>query len=168
MRAARVALLRSDPGYAAIVPAPVGLLGVRMRGGRLAGIDFSPPTGAVAKAPDDATREVLDQLFHYFEDSAWRFNLPLAADGTAFQHRVWQALVAIPSGSTRSYGELARELGSSARAVGGACRRNPIPIVVPCHRVVAAGGGAGGFMGQRDGDALAIKHWLLDHERRRS
>jgi methylated-DNA-[protein]-cysteine S-methyltransferase len=88
--------------------------------------------------------------------------------GTPFQRRVWHALRRIPSGCTRSYGELARELGSSARAVGGACRRNPIPIVVPCHRVIAAGGGAGGFMGQRSGDALAIKTWLLDHERRES
>jgi methylated-DNA-[protein]-cysteine S-methyltransferase len=63
---------------------------------------------------------------------------------------------------------LALELGSSARAVGGACRRNPVPIVVPCHRVIAAAGGAGGFMGQRGGEALAIKLWLLAHERRES
>ena len=84
--------------------------------------------------------------------------------GTPFQRRVWQALRGIPSGSTCSYGELAHELGSSARAVGGACRRNPIPIVVPCHRVAAAAGGVGGFMGQRDGEALTIKQWLLDHE----
>ena len=159
--------MSSDLNYAAIVAAPVGLLGVRMRAGELAGIDFSPPADAVAKAPDPATREVLDQLFRYFEDPAWRFQLALASGGTPFQRRVRQALVAIPCGCTRSYGELARELGSSARAVGGACRRNPIPIVVPCHRVIAAGGDVGGFMGQREGDALAIKHWLLNHERRR-
>ena len=152
--------------YAAVVPAPVGLLGVCMSAGQLVGIDFAPPGATAGGAPDGATREVLDQLFHYFEDPAWSFDLPVRMDGTAFQCRVWQALGRIPSGSTRSYGELARELGSSARAVGGACRRNPIPIVVPCHRVIAAGGGAGGFMGQRGGDALAIKTWLLEHERR--
>jgi methylated-DNA-[protein]-cysteine S-methyltransferase len=156
----------SELDYAAIVPAPVGLLGVRMSGRQLAGIDFVPRSARVDSAPDGAVREVLDQLFHYFEDPAWLFDLPLATSGTPFQRRVWQALVAIPPGCTRSYGQLARELGSSARAVGGACRRNPIPIVVPCHRVIAASGGAGGFMGQRDGDALAIKTWLLEHERR--
>ena len=158
--------MTSDVDYAAVVPAPVGLLGVRLSGGRLVGIDFAPPCTRVEAAPGGAAREVLDQLFHYFEDSAWQFDLPVAMHGTPFQRRVWQALRRISSGSTRSYGELARELGSSARAVGGACRRNPIPIVVPCHRVIAADGGAGGFMGRRDGDALAIKTWLLDHERR--
>jgi methylated-DNA-[protein]-cysteine S-methyltransferase len=149
-----------------VVPAPVGLLGVRMRAGQLVGIDFAPPGATAGGAPDGAARQVLDQLFHYFEDPAWPFDLPLGMDGTAFQCRVWRALGRIPSGSTRSYGELARELGSCARAVGGACRRNPIPIVVPCHRVIAADGGTGGFMGQRGGDALAIKTWLLEHERR--
>ena len=109
--------MSSDLNYAAIVAAPVGLLGVRMRAGELAGIDFSPPSDAVAKAPDPATREVLDQLFRYFENPAWRFQLALASGGTPFQRRVRQALVAIPCGCTRSYGELARELGSSARAV---------------------------------------------------
>ena len=158
--------MSSDVDYAAVVPAPVGLLGIRLIGGRLVGIDFAPPCACVDAAPGGAAREVLDQLFHYFEDPAWRFDLPVAMGGTPFQRRVWQALRRISSGSTRSYGELARDLGSSARAVGGACRRNPIPIVVPCHRVIASGGGAGGFMGRRDGDALAIKTWLLEHERR--
>ncbi len=160
--------MTSDADYAAVVPTPVGFLGIRLSGGQLVGIDFAPPSTSVDAAPDRIAHEVLDQLVHYFEDSAWRFDLSLAMRGTSFQRRVWQALCRIPSGSTRSYGELARELGSSARAVGGACRRNPIPIVVPCHRVIAADGGAGGFMGQRDGDALAIKMWLLDHERRDS
>lgn len=152
--------------YAAIVPAPVGILGIRISGGRLSGIDFMDKQEPVDRAPDADARAVLDQLFRYFEDPAWRFDLPLAIRGTAFQRRVWQSLRNIPSGSTRSYGELARELASSARAVGGACRRNPIPIVVPCHRVTAANG-VGGFMGERDGTALAIKRWLLEHERTR-
>jgi len=179
----------SDVDYAAVVPAPVGLLGVRMRAGQLLAIDFAAPVASVDRAPDGNLREVLDQLFHYFEDPAWQFDLPLAVQGTPFQRRVWQAhpawqfdlplavqgtpfqrrvwqaLGRIPSGTTRSYGELAAALGSSARAVGGACRRNPVPVVVPCHRVIAAGGAAGGFMGQRDGEAVAIKTWLLNHER---
>ena len=155
-----------DTDYAAVVSAPVGRLGVRMHGGRLAGIDFVPRARPPAAAPAGSTREVLDQLFRYFEDPRWRFDLPLLMGGTPFQRRVWEALRRIPPGETRSYGELAAALGSSARAVGGACRRNPIPIVVPCHRVIAAGGGPGGFMGRREGEALAIKTWLLDHERR--
>lgn len=153
--------------YAAVVTAPVGPLGIRLEGGRLVAIDFAPPAVPPARAPDAAAREVLDQLFHYFEDARWQFDLPLEMHGSAFQRRVWQRLRRIPAGATCSYGEIARELGSSARAVGGACRRNPIPIVVPCHRVVAAAD-VGGFMGQRGGDALAIKHWLLEHERRGS
>jgi methylated-DNA-[protein]-cysteine S-methyltransferase len=153
--------------YAAVVTTPVGILGIRLSGGQLVGIDLAARATALAHAPDEAARDVLDQLFHYFEDARWQFDLPLEMRGTPFQRRVWQALCRIPSGSTRSYGELAGELDSSARAVGGACRRNPIPIVVPCHRVIAAGG-VGGFMGQRDGNALAIKQWLLDHERRGS
>ena len=155
----------SSSDFSAVVTAPVGLLGIRLENGRLVGIDFAPGAAQPARAPDPVTRDVLDQLFRYFEDARWQFDLPLEMRGTPFQRRVWQSLRRIPSGGTRSYGDLARELGSSARAVGGACRRNPIPIVVPCHRVVAAGG-IGGFMGQRGGGALAIKQWLLDHERR--
>jgi methylated-DNA-[protein]-cysteine S-methyltransferase len=155
----------SHADYSAVVTAPVGVLGIRLIGGQLVGIDFAPQAKSLARAPDDAAREVLDQLFHYFEDARWQFDLPLEMHGTSFQCRVWRALRRIPAGHTCSYGELARALGSSARAVGGACRRNPIPIVVPCHRVIAAGG-VGGFMGQREGEALAIKQWLLDHERR--
>lgn len=157
--------MSSSIDYAAVVAAPVGSLGIRVDHGRLVGIDFGPDTEAPPRAPDAAVREVLDQLFHYFEDPRWRFDLSLEMRGTPFQRRVWQRLRRIPSGRTCSYGELARELGSSARAVGGACRRNPIPIIVPCHRVVAAGG-VGGFMGQRHGEALTIKQWLLEHEQR--
>jgi len=78
---------------------------------------------------------------------------------------VWEAMQAIPAGETRTYGEIAAAIGSSARAVGGACGANPIPLVVPCHRVVASGGRLGGFMGAREeGFELAIKRWLLAHE----
>ncbi|HEX9181099.1 MAG TPA: methylated-DNA--[protein]-cysteine S-methyltransferase, partial [Burkholderiales bacterium] len=91
--------------------------------------------------------------------------LPLRAAGTDHQRRVWSALAAIPVGQTLSYGELAGTIGSSARAVGQACGANPLPLLVPCHRVVARDGGLGGFMGRRDGFALSVKRWLLEHER---
>ncbi len=87
----------------------------------------------------------------------------MQAQGTPFQRRVWRALQDIPPGQTRSYGELAARLGSGARAVGNACRRNPVPLIVPCHRVVGAHG-PGGFSGQTGGAALQRKLWLLAHE----
>lgn len=102
-------------------------------------------------------------LERYFRDGRAGLDLPLAPAGTPFQHRVWQALRAIPPGSTRTYGELARKLGTSARAIGGACRANPCLIAVPCHRVVARDG-LGGFAGERGGKRLAVKRWLLRHE----
>lgn len=134
-----------------------------MAGDALAGVDLMVRASA-PRAPDSAAaREVLDQLHHYFESPGWRFDLPLAPRGSPFELGVWAALGDIAPGETRTYGELAAMLASSARAVGGACRRNPLPIVVPCHRVVAARG-IGGFMGARTGSALAIKQWLLAHE----
>ncbi len=103
------------------------------------------------------------QLNEYFESRAMDFDLPLGLQGTVFQRRLWAELMRIPFGQTRRYGEIARLLGSSPRAVGQACRANPCPIVVPCHRVVAIKG-LGGFAGDTSGRKLAVKRWLLDHE----
>ena len=108
-------------------------------------------------------REAARQLQDYFDGERRHFQLPLAPHGSAFQQRVWAALCRIPPGETRSYLELARELGSAARAVGQANGRNPIPILIPCHRVVAAGGGLGGYSG---GDGPDTKRFLLDLEAR--
>ena len=99
----------------------------------------------------------------YFEAGTVGLNLPLAVRGTAFQHRVWRALQTISPGETRTYGDLARQLGTSARAIGGACRANPCLIAVPCHRVIAKDG-LGGFAGDVAGRRLAVKRWLLRHE----
>ena len=102
------------------------------------------------------------QLEDYFAGTRRRFDLPLDAGGTAFQRRVWRAMAAIPYGQTRSYGDLALELGTAARAVGGACAKNPIPILIPCHRVLGAHRALGGYSG---GDGLATKRRLLVLER---
>jgi methylated-DNA-[protein]-cysteine S-methyltransferase len=99
----------------------------------------------------------------YFQDPSRRIDVRCKLSGTPFQRRVWRLIAAIPPGDTRTYGELAAALGSSARAVGGACRANPCPLVVPCHRVVARDG-LGGFAGDRGGRLLDIKRWLLAHE----
>jgi len=103
------------------------------------------------------------QLQDYFDGTRTSFDLPLAPPGTAFQRRVWAALTSIPHGQTRSYAELARAVGSAARAVGQANGANPIPIIIPCHRVVAAGGALGGYSGAGGPDT---KRFLLALESR--
>jgi len=103
------------------------------------------------------------QLAAYFAGERHTFDLPLAPAGTPFQHRVWDALLDIPYGEVRSYGELARALGrpAASRAVGFANSKNPISIIVPCHRVIGARGALTGYAG-----GMTAKAWLLEHERR--
>ncbi|MGB7756032.1 MAG: methylated-DNA--[protein]-cysteine S-methyltransferase [Salinisphaera sp.] len=110
---------------------------------------------------DAAFAEVRRQLDAYFEGRRTTFDLPLAPAGTAFQKMVWAALAEIPFGHTENYGELARRIGSpgAARAVGLANGRNPIPIIVPCHRVIGADGSLTGY-----GGGIERKRWLLQHE----
>jgi len=134
-------------------------------------IHFLPQQTPLQRPSPDSPRhnlinQALSALEHYFNRPQTRCLLPLAATGTVFQHRVWQAISAIPCGETRSYGQLARELNSSARAIGGACRANPVPLLIPCHRVIAANGQQGGFLGQNNSATTAseIKRWLLHHE----
>jgi len=144
---------------------PTFSLGIRCDADVITAIEFLEPCGEIApKTP--LAKEAVRQLRHWLADPAFRFSLPLQTAGTTFQRRVWQQIAAIPPGQTRSYGELARALHSAPRPVGGACGANPYPIVVPCHRVVAAGGGLGGFARARGGFLLEVKRWLLDHERR--
>lgn len=112
---------------------------------------------------DEGGAEAVRQLQAYFANPGVEPDVPLNLNGSDFQLRVWQALREIPAGSVRTYGELARKLGSGPRAVGGACRANPCPILVPCHRVVAAHG-RGGYAGAASGRWPAIKEWLLRHE----
>lgn len=118
-------------------------------------------------AQDAVAAAVCAALAAYLRDPAFPLDaLPLGLTGTPFQQRVWQAISAIPPGHTLSYSELAWQVGSGPRAVANACGANPVPLVIPCHRVVARHG-LGGFMRGRAKEALAIKQWLLGHERRR-
>lgn len=148
--------------YDAVVSSPLGRLGIQGRVA-LTSIDFVSSRTPLKRPVTPVARKVCAQLASYFSGSRTRFDLPLAAMGSEFQQRVWRAMRRIPAGRVRSYGQLARTVGSAPRAVGGACRANPIPIIVPCHRVVASAG-LGGFMGAAGGRALAIKRWLLRHE----
>lgn len=165
--------MRHQPGslsrkakYDAVISTPVGRLGVMLQDGVLIDINFLKSSIPLQAPRNVAARQVCNRLRSYFNNPRIAFRLALAPSGTQFQQRVWQALQRIPVGQTLSYGALASKLATSARAVGNACRANPIPIIIPCHRIVAANG-AGGFMGKRSGSALRLKHWLLAHEQRR-
>lgn len=150
--------------YQACQPTPFAVLGIRCDDDSILGVDFLPP-GTPLLVPQNALASSACQAIHrYLSEPGCPTDLPLNAMGTPFQQRVWQAMRSVPCGQTVTYAELARQIGSGARAVANACGANPIPLFIPCHRIVAANG-LGGFMRGRDSAALAIKHWLLAHER---
>ncbi|MBI3892574.1 MAG: methylated-DNA--[protein]-cysteine S-methyltransferase [Candidatus Wallbacteria bacterium] len=145
----------------------MGDLRVVATGAALVGIYFEghdpePELGAVPAARHEVLDRAEEELAEYFRGERRSFAVPLEFRGTPFQQAVWRALGAIPFGETRTYGELARQLGrpGAARAVGAANRVNPFSIVVPCHRVVGASGELTGYAG-----GLDRKRWLLEHER---
>ncbi len=152
---------RQDMPYWTRLNSPIGPLTITVDdGGALIGIDLRGAPGSGRKQPQRC-REPAEQLEEYFAGQRRQFDLPVRAGGSDFQQAVWRALGDIPFGTAVSYGELARRLGrpGAARAVGQANGANPVPIVVPCHRVIASDGGMGGFSG-----GLSIKRWLLAHE----
>ena len=157
--------LQPIPGpYTATLAAPFAVIGIYTRSDRLLGVHYLPSATPVRPPRDALAREVCRQIRAYLADPLHRFEIPCELSGTAHQRRVWDQIARIPSRETRTYGDLAHILKSSPRAVGGACGSNPVPLIVPCHRVVCAGGGLGGFMHSRGNFALGIKAWLLHHE----
>ena len=154
------------PAFDACVRTPFATLGITADDRHVTGIRFlAPSVPALAPKRGSLAHLACVQLQAYLDNPEFEFELPLALAGTHHRLAVWEAMQRIPAGKTRTYGELARELKSSARAVGGACGANPIPVVVPCHRVIAAGGALGGFMGAKgEGFERDIKRWLLGHE----
>jgi methylated-DNA-[protein]-cysteine S-methyltransferase len=153
--------------WEAVVAFPKMMVAIATRDEHVAAIRYLPP-GASAKAPENALAErAARQIERYREDPDAKFDLPLLVRGTEFQRRVWEAMCRIPRGRTLTYGELARSLGEDGpevpRAVGQACGDNRLPIVIPCHRVVAASG-LGGFGHATRGYLLEAKRWLLMHE----
>jgi len=144
---------------ACVLESPVGRIRVTETDGAITKLNW---TNAAATAPSTPVlQDAANQLTEYFAGRLTAFALPLAPDGTDHQKKVWAAMSAIPSGALRTYGDLAGEIGSSARAVGTACGKNPIPIIVPCHRIVAAGGGIGGYSGR---GGVETKRRLLNLE----
>jgi methylated-DNA-[protein]-cysteine S-methyltransferase len=149
--------------FDAVTATPLGPVGIRMNGDSVAGLRFLPTSTLSRTASDAAAQRALAEVQAYFDDPSSVPMIPLKLSGTPFQQRVWQALRGIPPGRVLTYGELARRLGTAPRAVGGACRANPCPIWVPCHRVVSAMG-RGGYAGATTGYWMSIKERLLAHE----
>lgn len=156
--------------YQKTMPSPIGALTLVATDAALVAIRFPGEDDGRARVPTAALvpdhpmlRAAEVQLGEYFAGDRRVFDLPLAPAGTAFRLMVWQALLAIPFGETRSYRDLARAIGqpTATRAVGAANGRNPLPVVIPCHRVIGADGSLTGF-----GGGLPTKRFLLELERR--
>jgi methylated-DNA-[protein]-cysteine S-methyltransferase len=152
--------MKSPIGELTLVGDGEVLLGIYMQAHR-----GDPSQAHVPEASDAVLERARAELTAYFQGDLKHFTLPRGARGTPFQERVWEELTRIPYGETISYGELARRIGQPAasRAVGAANGKNPLSIVVPCHRVIGAGGDITGYAG-----GVERKRWLLEHERARS
>jgi methylated-DNA-[protein]-cysteine S-methyltransferase len=123
---------------------PVGEVTITEEDGAIVAVDWGRGRD---QQPTPLLRRACAQLEAYFDGTRTDFDLPLEPKGSKFQHAVWKAMIGIPAGETRTYGEVAAAIGGTARAVGGACGANPIPIIIPCHRIVAASH-LGGYSGQ--------------------
>ena len=140
------------------VDSPLGPLALEARDGALIRLGW----GRAAREDDsNLLTQAAAELAAYFAGDPYSFDLPVAPQGTAHDRKVWRAMQNIPPGETRTYGDIARAIGSAAQAVGNACGRNPIPIIVPCHRIVAANGAIGGYSGQGGAET---KRFLLGLE----
>ena len=147
-----------------VTQTPIGNLAVEIEGEFVTAVYSTP--APVSKAKEPFAREVQAQLQAWFSGNLMHLEIPyLYPDATDFQIRVWEQISKIEFGATRTYGDLARKIRSGPRAVGNACRRNRLLLIVPCHRVVAVTG-LGGFMGDIDGSLVRRKEWLLEHERK--
>ena len=146
-------------------PTPLGHLTIASDGASITGLAFGERDYPGSRRPTGLTNRAANEAQEYLAGKRRDFDLPLAPAGTDFQKRVWRALLDIPYGQTRSYSEVAAAIGKPAacRAIGGANNKNPIPLFIPCHRVINADGGIGGYA-----SGLRIKRWLLDLERENS
>ena len=143
-----------------VVPSPVGVLEVVTSDGAITALNWSGRNACATAPASNLLAEAAGQLDAYFAGHLKSFDLPLAPAGSDFQKNVWREMLAIPYGETRTYGEIAKTLTSAAQAVGNACGANPIPVIIPCHRILATGG-PGGYSGA---GGLETKRKLLDLE----
>jgi methylated-DNA-[protein]-cysteine S-methyltransferase len=164
----RARLERAAPGelFDAKLATPFAVLGIRTAGELVTHIEYLPRFVAALAPQTKLAEKVCRQIERYVDDAQFEFTLKFEYRGTPFQQRVWQAIHAIPGGKTQTYLDIARQIKSAPRAVGGACGANRLPLIIACHRVVASGG-IGGFMHARGGAPIEIKQWLLRHENAR-
>jgi len=156
--------------YQASLKTPVGILQLFADNNGLSRIVFPSPSESIPAPPlppkgNDLLKAAAAQLLEYFSGNRQTFDLPLSPRGTGFQQAVWKCMQDIPYGRTKTYGEIAVQLGNSnkARAVGGAANKNPLPLVIPCHRVIGSSGKLTGFAG-----GLTLKQYLLDLEQKKA
>ena len=158
-------MAQSITEYDFLYDSPAGLLGICIAKDSITRIVWLEKTvpGSSKSSPSNShlKKKIISALDNYFNSGTINIEISLCPEGTLFQKEVWRALKKIPLGSVRTYGDVAKELHTSSRAVGQACRRNNIPLFIPCHRVVAAKG-LGGFMGGYR--HVERKRWLLQHE----
>lgn len=147
---------------AATINTAFGAITIQQEAGQLTINLFSSSMNDQPDCTDDLLKQIKQEILAYLHHAHAAFSLPAKLTGSAFQQKVWLAILAIPLGQTRSYSELAAQLNSGPRAVANACGANRLPLLIPCHRVVAKKG-LGGFM-RGDKNGLSIKRWLLAHE----
>lgn len=149
--------------YDALINTPFGAIAISTHAGQLA-MEFltESPSPQNIQSSNPLVKKAYEQVMQYLEQPDFAFNLSDMPQGTAYQQKVWQAIADIPYGQVRTYGQLARAIGSGPRAVANACGANMMPVIIPCHRVVAQNS-IGGFM-QGKLNGLAVKKWLLKHE----
>ncbi len=153
--------INSNDIYNAVYDSPIGQLGVIVDSQSLTSLHWLSESVSVIAPKSKISGEVCYSLDAYFKSAQNVPDCRLSLHGTEFQQRTWHALMDIPAGQVMTYGELAKQLNTSSRAIGQACRTNPIAILIPCHRIVAANG-VGGYMGASR--QFQIKQWLLEHE----
>ena len=146
-----------------ILPAPVGSLGLSLSGKGIRRLAYVATEPHCLTVTHGLALEVSRQLEEYFQLRRTAFDLPIDIDGTPYQNRVWQVVADIAYGQCLTYGDIAEKIHSGPRAVGNACRQNPVPIIIPCHRVVSKNN-IGGYCGRLAGRRIQQKDWLLRHE----
>lgn len=151
--------------YSSVIKTPFAILGLVIGNGVLERVNYMKSNVRTFEPKDDAAKKVCLQIENYCANKLDknRFDIAYQATGTVFQKKVWKQIKKIPFGKTCTYGDIAKTLKTSPRAVGNACRANPLVLVVPCHRVVSTKG-PGGYSGKSAGRMLKIKQWLLEHE----
>jgi len=149
--------------FHAKIATPFAVLGICTVGELVTDIEYLPRAAATLAPLNKLAERACRQLERYLDDPQFRFTLPFEYRGSDFQCRVWREIVKIKSGKSNTYKNIALRLNSAPRPVGSACGKNRLPLLIPCHRVLASNG-IGGFMHARSGDPIAIKTWLLKHE----